>query len=131
MDSNAVTEVRPTAASHYHAPANTDGNGSLGSHAQALYYQAAYPTTRTSGEGGGLWIAYQIIDLIVKTVATAMLIGILIVLVLHYNYIMELKNGERSGFPIRAVIVGNVDVGVGSSSPGSAQSRPFYVQVDQ
>ena len=131
MDSNAGTEVRPTAASHYHAPANTDGNGSLGSHPQALYYQAAYPTSRTSGEGGGLWIAYQIIDLIVKTVATAMLIGILIVLVLQYNYIMELKNGERSGFPIRAVIVGNVDVGVGSSSPGSAQSRPFYVQVDQ
>ena len=117
MDSTAATEIRPTVAPPFNGPMGTDANTNLQSYWPVVHsVQPPAQNPRNS-----LWIAYHVIDLVVKTIATAMLIGVLIISVLQYNLMMELLYNDRRWLPVRVTM----DTYYGTST------NPYYVKVDQ
>ena len=65
---------------------------------------------------------YQVIDLLIKGVATAMLLGILVVLILQYNSMAKLI--QLNGSFVR------IELYSWDSSHGTS-SNPFYVRSSQ
>ena len=124
MDHQTTTDTHqshhtavPTAVQPANGPAGMGYDTSHQSYyPQAVAWAPAQPPSSTSK----LWIAYHVIDLVVKIVGTAMLVGILIALVLQYNLLYELMNDSRRWFPVRVTM----DYLQGTTT------TPFYVKME-